>query len=98
MFRLTTVTAVAALFCIALAVPPEAAAGNKPCWHYFDAPLCWALGPDSETSDGSTSPFLCRFSAPEGNTPVLLAATRDDCSRAGGTVMTSKAADEAAAN
>ena len=40
--------------------------------------------PDAREND----PFLCRFGALEAGAPVLLAATRDDCARAGGAVVT----------
>jgi hypothetical protein len=45
---------------------------------------------------GSTDPVMCRFGSAEADGPVLLAAKREDCSRAGGAVMTSTAENEAA--
>jgi hypothetical protein len=54
------------------------------------------LGAASDTPENAREPFLCRFGAAEEAAPVLLAATRNDCKSAGGTVMTPPAATDAA--
>lgn len=55
---------------------------------------CWrGWSPDAADD---TDPFLCRFGEMEAGAPVLLAATRQDCTRAGGAVMTPADPDRAA--
>ena len=55
------------------------------------------LAAGSQSTEAARDPFLCRFGAVETGAPVLLAATREDCTRAGGTVMAPAAAPDAAA-
>jgi hypothetical protein len=50
----------------------------------------------SESAEGAPDPFLCRFGTENSAAPVLLAATRDDCTRAGGTVMNETSAEDGA--
>lgn len=54
------------------------------------------LGAASAAPEDARDPLLCRFGAAEAGGPVLLAATREDCTRAGGTVMTPEAGDASA--
>lgn len=57
----------------------------------------FSAAPGSGESDpGSADPFLCRFGDAQAPAPVLLAATREDCARAGGVVMPPSPTQEAA--
>jgi hypothetical protein len=90
------------LFVFASAAQSASADGE---WHNRDCDndhkilpiMCWVLGSTPQMGEDSRDPFLCRFAEAEADTaaPVLLAATRDDCADAGGSVTTPAAATEA---
>jgi hypothetical protein len=54
------------------------------------------LGAASDRPENAREPFLCRFGAAEEGAPVLLAATRADCQRAGGALIAKSNVDATA--
>lgn len=100
MLRPKPATAAALVVGFAVALPPQTALANPVNYdcriNENPPPLCKFLSARSGTGETARDPFLCRFGADEAGVPVLVAATRDDCTRAGGVVMTLPAPDEAA--
>jgi hypothetical protein len=83
--------AVGALSIAAVSIPAEPSFAGKRLWCYDTPAKKICIFNFFSTVSGGTKdapePFLCRFVGGEASPAVLLASTRDDCTRAGGVVM-----------
>jgi hypothetical protein len=99
MTRFVLATSGGVLLGLAVAVLPAAASNMILCQNDPDDPLCRMypqLGAEADGASSELDPFLCRFGKADAGAPVLLSATRADCTSAGGVVMTPTQSDEAA--
>ena len=95
MMRPVLATSGVFLVCVVVGGAPAMASPTPLCQQEPNDPLCvYKQFGAGEGTSAEVDPFLCRFGAgEEAPGPVLLAATREDCTRAGGAVMTPQGAD-----